>query len=588
MQTLDLIQGSDAWRAARTNYFCASEAAAMLGFSPNLKRNELLHMKASLSEQAFSDWVQKFVLDKGHEVEALARPLAEGIMGEDLYPATCVKEVEGLRLLASYDGITMDESLSWENKQFNRELRDYILERGDVPDSHWPQLEHQAIVGGVDKILFTVSDGTEDTTEHVWYESRPERRSQVIAGWKQFAKDVAEYQPVHDAPKPEGRAPENLPALLIEVTGMVTASNLAAFKDHALTVFGGIKTDLQTDADFSDAEKTVKWCGEVEDRLEAAKQHALSQTASIDELFRTIDAIKAEARAKRLELDKLVKARKEAIRTDLVMGAQRKLQEHIAAANAALGKPYISASSADFAAAIKSLKTISSLRNALDTALAAAKVVVDQAAEKVRSNLAILRELAADHAFLFADVAGLVLKAPDDLTAIVKSRIAEHKAAEERRLEAERERIRQEEAAKLQREQAAKESAEREAQRQAEAAAQKAAQPNPAPTATTPGTAVTPMAGNQEAAQQDTGATMKLGEICTRLGFTVTADFLSSIGFQPAGTERAAKLYRAAAFPLICAALVRHINAVVAVIDGQDDELRQLEMAGGDMFEGSK
>ena len=468
MHTLDLIQGSPEWAAARTSYFCASEAPAMLGFSQNVKRNELLHMKATLSEQEFSDWVQRNVLDKGHEIEAMARPIAEAIMGDDLYPATGVVEVEGMRLLASYDGITMDESYSWENKQQNADLRGYIIEHGDLPDSHWPQVEHQAIVSKASRILFTVSDGTKEGTSHIWYESRPARRSQVIDGWKQFAKDLAEYQPAQDPPKPEGRAPESLPALLIEVTGMVTASNLPAFKEHAIAVFTGIKTDLQTDADFSDAEKTVKWCGEVESKLEAAKQHALSQTASIDELFRTIDAIKAEARTKRLELDKLVKARKEAIRTELVMGAQRKLQEHLATANASLGKPYLSAASVDFAGAIRGLKTISSLRNAVDTALSSAKIVIDQSAEKVRANLAILSELASGVDFLFADASALVLKAPEDLTAIVKSRIAEHQQAENRRLEAERERIRAEEQAKAQRE--AQDAARRESESKTPAA----------------------------------------------------------------------------------------------------------------------
>ena len=109
---------------------------------------------------------------------------------------------------------------------------------------------------------------------------------------------------------------------------MVTASNLAAFREHALAVFGGIKTDLQTDADFADAERTVKWCKEVEDRLDAAKQHALSQTASIDDLFRTIDAIKEEARQKRLTLDKLVKAEKENRKSEIVAQARKAYGDH--------------------------------------------------------------------------------------------------------------------------------------------------------------------------------------------------------------------------------------------------------------------
>ena len=46
-----------------------------------------------------------------------------------------------------------------------------------------------------------------------------------------------------------------------------------------------------------------------------------------------------------------------------------------------------------------------------------------------------------------------------------------------------------------------------------------------------------------------------------RLGFTLTADFLKSLGFEHSATDKAAKLYHEAEWPLICAALVKRINA---------------------------
>ena len=57
---------------------------------------------------------------------------------------------------------------------------------------------------------------------------------------------------------------------------------------------------------------------------------------------------------------------------------------------------------------------------------------------------------------------------------------------------------------------------------------------------------------------------LKLGQIAERLGFTLTADFLKSLGFEPAATDRASKLYFEADFPLILAALVRHIEQAQA------------------------
>ena len=55
---------------------------------------------------------------------------------------------------------------------------------------------------------------------------------------------------------------------------------------------------------------------------------------------------------------------------------------------------------------------------------------------------------------------------------------------------------------------------------------------------------------------------LRLGQISERLGFTVPADFVLSLGFAPAATDKAAKLYHESDFPRICAALQRHIAAV--------------------------
>lgn len=60
----------------------------------------------------------------------------------------------------------------------------------------------------------------------------------------------------------------------------------------------------------------------------------------------------------------------------------------------------------------------------------------------------------------------------------------------------------------------------------------------------------------------DAGATMRLGQIGERLGFTLTADFVASLGFHPVATDKAAKLYRESDFQNICWALMRHVQAV--------------------------
>lgn len=560
MKIIDVAQGTDAWHAARARCSTASEAPVMMSSSSKMRRNDLLHIKATGSEREYSEWVQKNLFDKGHAYEAAARPIVEGIIGEELYPITATDD-DGW-LLASFDGITMLEDTIFEHKMWNEALAQAVRDQ-DLPAEYYWQLEQQLLVSGAERAIFVCSDGTEANFE--WMEYRPVagRAKQLVDGWKQFAEDLRSYVPTVAAPEAVGRAPENLPALRIEVTGMVTASNLAAFKEHALAVFSGINRDLQTDQDFANAESTVKWCGEVEDKLKAAKAHALSQTASIDELFRAIDAISESARATRLELDKLVKARKESRRLEIKTQAEKALAEHIAVINKRLGRVQLPRIAADFAAAIKNKRTIASLQDAVDSELARAKIEANQVAEGIETNLASLRELAKDHAFLFNDAQQLVFKANEDLVALIKVRIGEHDAAEkakaEAAAEAERERIRKEERERLEAEQRAQ---------QPETVSAPTAQALPEMNdaafvaQVSESLNLAPALAAASRAAADDGSRIKLGDINGRLGFSLTADFLRTLGFEPAGRDRAAVLYRACDFSRICSALISHIGEI--------------------------
>jgi hypothetical protein len=58
---------------------------------------------------------------------------------------------------------------------------------------------------------------------------------------------------------------------------------------------------------------------------------------------------------------------------------------------------------------------------------------------------------------------------------------------------------------------------------------------------------------------------MRLGQINERLApVALSADGLSRLGFAPAATDKAAKLYHEHDFPAMCAALIRHIGTVQA------------------------
>jgi len=439
----NVAQGSAEWHALRAQHFTASEAPAMMGASKYQTRTDLLTLKKTGITPDVTP-SQQFIFDKGHATEAQARPLVEVMIGEELYPVVGTKG----NLLASMDGATMLGETLFEHKLWNESLVAQVKSEDLAPHYYW-QLEQQLLVSGAERVIFVCSDGTAENFVSMEYRPVAGRAEQLVEGWKQFEADLANFEMAEAPSIVVGKAPDELPALRIELTGMVTASNLKVFEQSALAVIDSVKTELTTDQDFADAKKAVKWCGDVEEAVAAAKKQALSQTATIDELFSSLDRVSAHARETRLKVDKLVKAQELLVKSNIKQNAEQALADHITAINKTLGKVVLPPVASDFLGAMKNKRTIASLQDAVDTELARAKIDASQAADCIRLNLSSLAELAADHAFLFSDIQQLVTKANDDLVTLIKFRISEHQKAEEVKAELQREQIRKEELQKI-------------------------------------------------------------------------------------------------------------------------------------------
>lgn len=537
MEIVTLTQGTPEWLAHRAKHFNASDAPAMLGVSPHKTRRQLLaEMQTGLTPEVDAATQRRF--NNGHRLEALARPLAEQLIGEPLYPVTGTNG----RYSASFDGLTLGQETGFEHKALNAELRGVFAADAELPLHYRVQMEHQFLVSGAERILFMASDWDADghliEENHRWVAPDPALRERLIAGWERFAADLAEFEPTPAAaPSPVGASPETLPALRIEVEGTVIASNLVAFRETAIAAVRSVKRELSTDQDFADAEMSVKWCREVESRIDAAKAHALAQTASIDELFRALDAITDEARRVRLDLEKRVKSRKDEIRAEIVRDAQRALAKHVGQLSAEMEPHRMPEMRADFAAAIKGKRSIDAMHDAVDAALAAARIEADSMAQIMRWNLALYRDKAAGREFLFADLPAHLIRPTAEFREFVEVRIERHRLAEEALAAREREAL---EAAEM--------------ARQAKAAA---AVPRPV----TP----EPIAEPGPGAPADEGATLSLGDVCELFGFTMSAAFVTeTLGVRPAGKARRAILFTDSQFAAIGAALARHVSAVVA------------------------
>lgn len=457
MEYINVIQGSEAWKKLRKSHFTASECAAALGLSKYQTRSQLLQQKFSGESEEVSA-AQQALFRKGHDAEDAARPLVEEILKEELFPVTITNEIESLPLLASMDGLTMLGEQGWENKLLNKSLAEAI-NAGEIPDTHWPQLEHQMLVSGAERIYFTTSDGTQENTFGIQYESVPARRKQVIEGWKQFKIDLENYVPEVKVEAVEAEPVRDLPAINYKMNGLALESNLNAYKQAAMDLVELSKAPLESDQDFANAEARQKVFTKAEKDIAAACDRVMGEIDSIDAFVKDMRFIAEQIRQARLAEGKQIKARKDEIRAEIMSQANADI---IAAKNEAENKinANLPALSVNIANAMKGKRTIDSLKDAAAGEVANAKIEINEYVELAMGNALCLSTQGQDYEFLFNDWQQIAFKAIDDFKALVKSRIADHKEREAKHQEEERARIRAEEEAKAKREAEAKLRAE--------------------------------------------------------------------------------------------------------------------------------
>ena len=439
----DLEQGSQEWHDLRFKTFTASEAPAMMG-EGHMTRTELLNLKKNMTPKEAGPFLQS-LFDRGHDVEKKALPIVEQAIERSLYPMVGSVEVDDMTFLASFDGLSMDFSIGFENKLYNTDVIRMIVE-SELSGKYFWQLEHQLLVSGAKYIIFTCSDGTEEETYQLIYHSNPERRAKLIAGWRQFKDDLEDHEVKPEHIKPDAKVIMELPALSVIIKGTVQQSNLAIYQSTAMEFINSINTDLVTDQNFADAEATIKFCDKAEKELQLAKRQAISQTADIEQLFRTIDSLNEAIRGKRLTLTKLVKVKKENIKMELINKGRLSIESYVASMYSNLqGIVSEYPDKLLFPAVLKGKRTVSSMENAIYTEIARQKIEVNQTCTLIEKNLNTLKTVKPIHKGLFVDINDIVKHENDYFQMIVNKRVNEYEEAEKARLDAEREVIRKQE-----------------------------------------------------------------------------------------------------------------------------------------------
>lgn len=570
METHDLTQGTPEWHAHRRTHLNASDAPAMMGVSPYKTRTQLLDELATGIVPEVDDATQRR-FDDGHRCEALARPLAEKIIGRSLYPIVGSEGKYG----ASFDGLTSDDAINFEHKRLNNELR-AVFEMGDplLPELYTIQMEQQHMVSGAEKTLFMASEWDDDGNlleeYHCWYTPDPQLRDRIVAGWEQFEKDLAVHKPKVAQEMPQPDVSMDLPALFVNAHGGVTDSNLQEFGAALKKKLAEVREiPLVTDQDFSNAKETAKLFRERAKQMKQVKESMLAQTVTIGEASQMMDDWAADLNKTALQLEKDVEREDRAKKLAMIDAATLAFKAHVEGLEAETHPIRLVILRPDFGVAIKGKRNYASMQDAIDTALAHGKAEADAIAKDVRAKLAIYANDARGYEFLFSDLQTLIAKPQDDFTLVVNSRITQHKIAEaekkEAALEAERQRIEAQAKAKAERE-AAEKLAVEEARIRAEERAKAEAEAKEL--ATEQAELEAKETDFREVlsgppVMQESMRYITIGQINARLGFIVTADFLARLGFNfHASADKNAKLYRETDFQGICAALVCHINDV--------------------------
>lgn len=581
MKILNILQGTPEWHAHRATHWNASDAPAMLGCSAYENRTQLLHRLATGIAPEHDAATQRRFAD-GHRAEALARPLAEAIIGDELYPVVGADEalaIHGRALSASFDGLTLDGMTAFEHKALNEELRAAIELIGrttgedgsQLPEAFRVQMEQQLLVSGAERVLFMASkwdaDGNLIEVQHCWYFPNAELRAKILAGWRQFAEDLAAYVPGAPAPEKVIAEPvEALPAPVVQVTGQIALQDNFKLFEERLRDFLDNKLirEPKTDQDFADLDGQIKAMKAAREALKSAEAQMLAQVQPVDQAKKHKDMLDTLLQQNVSMAEKLLTAEKDRRKLEIVNGATIALRQHIDKLNTRFERAYLAYAMvpADFGGVVRGLKSLASMEDKVGTELARCKIEAHELADRIHANREDLKPGPGaipgdDWISLFPDFAQVCTKTTEDFRNLRIARVE----AERQRREAERARIRAEEQERADREARAKLAAEQ--AQQAKPVAPVATPVAPPAPVSAPAAKVVPL--SRTAPAVNTSVRVKLGDINAAIApLSITADGLAALGFSHVATEMAAKLYRQSDLPAIYAAMVGHIEAVQA------------------------
>ena len=185
MKVHQVLQSTPEWLNLRERYFTASNAPAMMNCGYETRKVAIDIALGRKEKKPISSGLQ-LLFDQGHLMERGARTQYNANQQNPknhVHPLVGSTVVNDLNLLASFDGITASHDLVWEHK-FSYKVFD------EIPAIYYYQLEHQLLVADCTAAILTVTSRENGEMIDYHYESIPERRAELIAGWQTWKIDV--------------------------------------------------------------------------------------------------------------------------------------------------------------------------------------------------------------------------------------------------------------------------------------------------------------------------------------------------------------------------------------------------------------
>jgi putative phage-type endonuclease len=150
-------QNTKEWLEYRMQGLGASDIPVIMGNSPYRTAFELWQEKTGLVIPDENDKSNIFILNKGHELEVIARNRYEIETGVEWLPILCEHE-KFPHFRASLDGFNKDKNAVWECKYIGKDFLEGV-KNNIVPEKYKAQLHWQMFISGATENHLTVMDG---------------------------------------------------------------------------------------------------------------------------------------------------------------------------------------------------------------------------------------------------------------------------------------------------------------------------------------------------------------------------------------------------------------------------------------------